>query len=877
MAIQKPTDFVKHKFKSLHTYSSTEWLADSKKKYRQVFDKSEATYLYAELSFFNKLFDEEDWDARINLKAFSEPSKDVTVRKELCNIEVNKNITKDQNIVYVREGWGNDKPGSFWKEGDYSWEAYIDDKLIGTQWFYVYDVGSVSMADNPYLSIESVRMYEGGNGDSVVGSNKIYSEFHGTETRFIWIEFKAINKLNKSWMAELVFNFYNDARQLKGRTLELKRVGEKDSHFIVTSGWGSDHKGTWFVDNYTVEIVFMDTLIGIIPFKVGESFVEGDNPLLQPEDSSPGLVGIPTPVDPDSQTLEEILVDLDSLIGLDSIKQRIREYSQYLNFLNLRREKGFIDAQPQNLHVVFTGNPGTGKTTVARMLGKIYKKLGLLSRGHVHEVDRADIIGEYIGQTAPKVKAAIEKARGGILFVDEAYALSRGGDDSKDYGREVIELLVKEMSGEKGDLAIVVAGYPKEMENFLISNPGLKSRFQMRFDFPDYTPQELEEIARYWAEKSLVSFSPEAMSYLDKQLTEAFRNRDRTFGNARYALSLVNEAKMNMGLRIMKATDPRALSKEELSVIQMEDVEEIFEPQARKKARIPIDEDLLRSSLDELDRLTGLESVKTDVHEMVKLVRFYKEIGKNVTHRLSLHSVFTGNPGTGKTTVARILGRIYKALGMLERGTLLECDRQGLVAGFIGQTALKTAEVIEKARGGVLFIDEAYSLSSGGKNDFGQEAIETLLKRMEDLRGELVVIAVGYPDNMKQFLEANPGLKSRFDRKFEFADYTPSELMEICANMLKEENIRIVEDAKAHLALYFQYLHKYKNKFFGNARAVRKVVEKAIKNQHLRLASLSSAERTSDMLEELRLPDVQEFEAGNDNLLEGGNQNRVGF
>lgn len=877
MANQKPSDFVKHKFKSLQTYSSTEWLADSKKKYRQVFDKSETTYLYAEFSFFNKLFDEEDWEARIRLKAFFEPSGDNLTRKELCNIEVNKSVTKDLNIVYVREGWGNDKNGSFWKEGDYSWEAYIDDQLISTQWFYVYDVGNVSMNDNPYLSIDSVSMYEGGNGDSLPGSSKFYSEFHNTETRFIWIEFKAINKLSKPWMAELVFNFYNDARQLKGRTLELKKVGEKDTHFTVTSGWGSDHKGTWFIDNYTVEIVFMDTLIGIVPFKVGDAFVEGYNPLLQPEESTPGIIGVPTPADPDAQTLDEVLSELDGLIGLEGIKQRIREYSQYLNFLNLRKEKGFIDTQPQNLHVVFTGNPGTGKTTVARMLGKIYKKLGLLSRGHVHEVDRADIIGEYIGQTAPKVKAAIEKARGGILFVDEAYALSRGGDDSKDYGREVIELLVKEMSGEKGDLAIVVAGYPKEMENFLTSNPGLKSRFQMRFDFPDYTPQELEEIARYWAGKSLVSFSEEAMAYLDKQLTESYRNRDRTFGNARYALSLVNEAKMNLGLRIMKASDPKSLSNEDLSTIQIEDVEDIFEPQSRKKARIPIDEELLRGALDELDRLIGLESVKTEVHEMVKLVRFYKEIGKNITNRLSLHAIFTGNPGTGKTTVARIMAKIYKALGILERGTLVECDRQALVAGYIGQTAIKTAEVIEKARGGVLFIDEAYSLASGGKTDFGQEAIETLLKRMEDLRGELVVIAVGYPDNMKHFLETNPGLKSRFDRKFEFADYSPSELMEICVNILKEEKIRIVEDAKAHLILYFQYLHKFKNKFFGNARAVRKVVEKAIKNQHLRLASLSPEERTPEMLEELRLQDVQEFEAGNDNLLEGGAQNRVGF
>jgi SpoVK/Ycf46/Vps4 family AAA+-type ATPase len=240
-------------------------------------------------------------------------------------------------------------------------------------------------------------------------------------------------------------------------------------------------------------------------------------------------------------------------------------------------------------------------------------------------------------------------------------------------------------------------------------------------------------------------------------------------------------------------------------------------------------------------------------------VRFYREIGKDVRQSFSLHAVFTGNPGTGKTTVARILAQIYKALGILERGNLVECDRQALVGAYVGQTAIKTTELVNKAQGGVLFIDEAYSLSEGGENDFGKEAIETLLKRMEDQRGDFIVIVAGYTDNMRQFLESNPGLRSRFDREMHFNDYTAEQLYQIAIKLLQGNNI--VPDTKAsdHLKNYLVALYEARNKYFGNARNVRKVIEEVIKNQHLRLAKLPSQERTLDMINTIYYEDVEEF------------------
>jgi SpoVK/Ycf46/Vps4 family AAA+-type ATPase len=338
--------------------------------------------------------------------------------------------------------------------------------------------------------------------------------------------------------------------------------------------------------------------------------------------------------------------------------------------------------------------------------------------------------------------------------------------------------------------------------------------------------------------------------------------------------SLIDESKMNMGLRIMQSANPAELSKEELSTIRTEDIAKIFGEKAKSVADIPIDEDLLKSALNTLHAMIGLNNIKTEIDELVKLVRFYKEIGKDIRQSFSLHAVFTGNPGTGKTTVARLLSQIYKALGILERGNLVECDRQDLVGGYVGQTAIKTNEILNRAMGGVLFIDEAYSLSEGGENDFGKEAIETILKRMEDNRGDFIVIVAGYTDNMKKFLESNPGLSSRFDREFNFVDSTAEQLYDIAIKMFANNSINLEDKAKEHVKAFMQFQFDTRTKYFGNARNVRKVVEESIKNQHLRLAKLSPSDRTTDMIHLLTYEDVEEFKI---DYKGGSSKSSIGF
>jgi SpoVK/Ycf46/Vps4 family AAA+-type ATPase len=489
------------------------------------------------------------------------------------------------------------------------------------------------------------------------------------------------------------------------------------------------------------------------------------------------------------------------------------------------------------------------------------------------EVDRASLVGEFIGQTAPKTKKAIDSARGGILFIDEAYSLARNDDDSKDFGKEVIETILKEMSDGPGDIAIIGAGYPKEMKIFVESNPGLKSRFSHNFHFDDYLPEELYQIALYSAKNRQVNFAKDADEYLKEQLTEAYRKRDESFGNARFVNALVDEAKMDMGLRLMKAPDMNALTNEELSTITLEDLRNVFLSEQKKKLKLVINDKELQSALGELNELIGMDKVKEDINEMVKLIRFYNETGKDVVNKFSLHTVFTGNPGTGKTTVARIMAKIYKALGVIERGHCVEVDREGLVAGYVGQTAIKTADKIEEAMGGILFIDEAYSLANAaGSNDFGAEAIQVILKRMEDQRGKFGVIVAGYPHNMYQFIESNPGFKSRFDKTFLFEDYTPEQLMTIAHNLLKQEGLKATDEASAHMTAYLSALYEKRDGNFGNARTVRQMVGGVVKKQNLRLAAMEASKRTADVLATLTTDDVKHLE-----IQDTANKQTLGF
>jgi S1-C subfamily serine protease/Holliday junction resolvasome RuvABC ATP-dependent DNA helicase subunit len=546
----------------------------------------------------------------------------------------------------------------------------------------------------------------------------------------------------------------------------------------------------------------------------------------------------------------DALDELAQMIGLEAVKAEIGMLIQRLQIEAARREKG-LPATPISLHMVFAGAPGTGKTAVARLYGAILRDLGVLEKGHLVETDRAGLVAGYVGQTALKTRQKIADALDGILFIDEAYALAEHAGAANDFGREAIDILLKDMEDKRDRLVVIVAGYPDPMRRFLMSNPGLPSRFTKTIQFDGYTASDLVAITHLMARQDGLRLSQDADPVL-----KHFFERARTasdFANARTARTFLERAREKQAARIAPLIASPGI---DLSELTLADIQAAIATKTNVAASGV-------SALDELGHMTGLETVKAEIGTLISRLQVEaarREQGLPVAP-MSLHMVFTGPPGTGKTAVARLYGAILRDLGVLEKGHLVETDRAGLVAGYVGQTALKTREKIADALDGILFIDEAYTLAgeAGAAVDFGREAIDTLLKEMEDKRDRLVVIVAGYPDQMRRFLATNPGLPSRFTKAIDFNSYQAGDLVAITHSMARRDGLRLSPDADPMLKAFFEQARTAPD--FANARTARTILERAREAQAARIAPLIRSPGVD--LDELTLADIQSATTGN--------------
>lgn len=563
---------IKFKPRDLKVYSSNEWMADGSKKYRRVFDRYELSYIYVEFSFYNKLFDEEDWDINVTLECFVNTKDPV----KLCSLQQSRRVRKDENIVYIRESWGNPEPGKFWKVGDFRWEAWINNTAMAAETkFYVEDLGPEAAAQNGYFDLDSVKLFESDaniNGDT---PRTYYRKFRREDTRFVCAEVKIRNKSTKGFFAELFFNFYNQAGLLKGTGAELRYLSsdQKNHEYVINCGWGSSTPGSWMENFYTVEIVFLNKIIATVPFTVGDEWEEGNVEMIAAGSSVAAALSTPVTV-PDHQLsdklLQDSLAELNSLTGLDNIKNEVNEMVQLVRFY---QETGKDFLNRFSLHTVFTGNPGTGKTTVARLLSRIYKGLGILEKGHLVEVDREALVAGYVGQTAIKTKEKLTEALGGILFIDEAYSLASSHLSQNDFGGEAIATILKYMEDHRGRIGVIVAGYTHNMQDFINSNPGLRSRFDKYFPFEDYTPDQMYAIASAMFGREDALPDTTAASHLQQYFAHLFKHRNQHFGNARTVRQVVAECIKNQHLRL--ATMPKeARNPELMKTIIFNDVKE---------------------------------------------------------------------------------------------------------------------------------------------------------------------------------------------------------------------------------------------------------------------------------------------------------------
>lgn len=526
------------------------------------------------------------------------------------------------------------------------------------------------------------------------------------------------------------------------------------------------------------------------------------------------------------RTETEIWKELDDFIGLQNVKEEIHKIIDNIN----EAKRNGSTVRIEN-HYVFTGNPGTGKTTIARIFADILSALGVLPKGQLVEVSGRDLIADIVGGTERNVQEKVDEAMGGVLFIDEAYGLN---DDS--FGKAAIEKLIKLLSDHKGEFICIIAGYRKEMSDFLRMNTGLDRRFNKKIEFEDYNAKELEQIFRIMMKKEGKKNGVESYRLDDKaeqmihiEFEKMYNYRSEDFGNAGEVGNFLNNAIENQRIRL------RDMSNEERernkNILTYEDI-------TGGETEKVID---LQEIMMELDQMVGLESVKESLTDLAASIineqRDAQEENRKPEINVS-HYLFLGNPGTGKTTVARLMGKILYSLGVIRRPEVIEVSRKDMVSVYQGGTAEKTNEVVMRAvrNGCILFIDEAYSLCTNENDTYGQEAINTLTPLLLNYKGKFVCIAAGYTREMNYFLDQNSGLSSRFNETITFEDYNADDLFHIFVRMAQHHPKHPIISDEALLSVKHLMARAYaaRTANFGNARTVQNTLEKAMKNRDRR-------------------------------------------
>ncbi|CAJ1421534.1 unnamed protein product [Effrenium voratum] len=600
------------------------------------------------------------------------------------------------------------------------------------------------------------------------------------------------------------------------------------------------------------------------------SIQEGETPGESPESEhlTKEDFEVGAPIGEGREQKDAIDEEVCNLIGMTKAKEWFAQVRQKVAFVE---QTGTRSDLRVCLNIIITGNPGTGKTTFARLLARFFHTYGVLPKDSFVEKNGLELKAEFMGGTAPRVKAAVQEAMGGCLFLDEAYALMDsaagigGGGDA--FSQEALRTLLTEVENHRTNLMVVLAGYKEKMGRLMRAEEGLARRFPNRLHLDDYTPAELAQICEMSARhRHQREFESGLREKLEKNI-ENFYWRDIAQQNAGLSVNLTEKALDRQIVRIVSkypeafaqmslpsrsaGSEPPSLSRQRssggTSIQQVKAEVAVFTAADFGIEERPTmgDPELRKRVQQEVERLTGMANVKAFFKELSRTVAFVERGGDPRVLQTSLNLRLTGNPGTGKTTVARLIGRYLYAHGVLPRDTFVERNALALKGQFVGQTAPTVAEAVRDAMGGCLFIDEAYALADRGGDKFSGEVIRTLLTEVENHRTGLLVVLAGYADKMDVLMDSDPGLRRRFSLVLQLEDYTAEELAEICEHAAQDRfNLAFAPGLRDQLGRHIKTAHGQEISQHNGGLAVT-LAERAFRRLATRLGDPNSGEAVS--------------------------------